>query len=198
MDQFSTLEDCFDKCWDLIFRATVKKNDPMRTPVMGTYDGEHCQLRTIVLRKSTKIERRLQFFTDIRSAKVDHIKSGSSVSLCFWHTSHKLQIRARGRADLIQASEQAEKIWQDLSNAGRKSYATVKAPGTALDAYSDGLPEFWENALDKSKTDFAFKNFTLLEVLVEDIDCLHLHSDGHQRATFTWNGTEWEKTWNVP
>ncbi len=198
MERFENLDRFEIQAWDLLIRAAHGRSDSMRTPMMATYDGRQCQLRTIVLRAVDKQRRQLLFFTDARSSKVEHLRQHPQTALTFWHPKKKVQLRVSGEAELISGDDQARKYWDHLSKEGRSSYATVEAPGTFSEKDTDGLPGFWSQELDKSQTDFAFDHFMLIRVTVHSIDALHLHPEGHQRAAFWWEKDKRKQTWLVP
>jgi hypothetical protein len=198
MNRFRDLDHFHRQSWDLLFRAAESRNDPMRTPMMATYDGARCRLRTIVLRKVDKAARRLLLFTDTRSPKVRHLKAHPQVALTFWHPKRKVQLRIQGEVTLQQGGEEARRYWDHLSVQGRASYATVQAPGTPADMDTTGLPPDWSSELSTSATDHAFSNFMLIYVMVTEIDALHLHQEGHQRGCFVWEEGEWRKEWLIP
>jgi pyridoxine/pyridoxamine 5'-phosphate oxidase len=197
MNRFETLDRYFIQSWDLLFRAAQSRNDPMRTPMMATYDGKNCHLRTIVLRKVDKEARQLLFFTDIRSPKALQLKAHPNTAITFWHPARKIQLRIQGSAYLEQSSEEARQHWDHLSVRGRESYATIQPPGELSTKDTTGLPTNWSAELPKKETDFAFSNFTLIKVRIEAVDALHLHSEGHQRASFEWKKEEWEMKWLI-
>ena len=198
MNRFDTLDRFFIQSWDLLFRAAQSRNDPMRTPMMATYDGKKCQLRTLVVRRVDKEARQLLFFTDIRSPKSIQLKAHPNTAITFWHPTRKIQLRMQGSVSLEQDSEEARQHWDHLSIRGRESYAAIPPPGKFSTMDTTGLPSNWSDELSKKETDFAFSNFTLIKVSVEEIDALHLHSEGHQRARFAWKKEEWEMKWLIP
>jgi len=197
MNRFDSLDRFWVQAWDLLVRAAHGRSDPMRTPMMASYDGRQCQLRTIVLREVNKTERKLLFFTDGRSPKVHQLKKYPSTAITFWDPRRKVQLRLQGQAILKSGGEEARAYWDGLSLRGRSSYAATKPPGTLSESDTDGLPAFWSDEMDKKEADFAFHNFMLIQVEAEEIDALHLHPEGHQRAVFRWTAEGWEKNWKI-
>jgi pyridoxamine 5'-phosphate oxidase len=198
MNRFRDLDHFHRQSWDLLFRAAESRNDPMRTPMMATYDGAQSRLRTIVLRQVDKAARQLLFFTDTRSPKVRHLEAHPQVAITFWHPNRKVQLRIQGAVTLQQGGEAARRFWDHLSIRGRESYATLQAPGTPAEADTTGLPAEWSDITDKSASDFAFTNFLLIYVTVSEVDALHLHREGHQRGRFVWENDDWNMSWLVP
>ena len=198
MERLQSLEHSLKHCWNLLFQAYVKRNHPMRTAYLATQSTDGPRVRTIVLRKSNAEERRLLFFCDVRSPKVQHLKKNSQAEVLFYDPKKKVQIRANGDIQIEQGSSLCKEYWTQLNRAGRSSYAAVPNPGAAMEEDQTGLPENWAESFPLSFTEYAFQNFCLLHLEVRELDLLHLHPEGHQRAGFNWNGQDWGKTWRIP
>lgn len=201
MERFNQLDDVLRSCWNLLFRATVQRNSPFRTPVLTTIADAQPNARTVVMRSVDTAERQLLCYTDMRSAKVKELKANSIVCWVFWDESRKIQIRATGKTKLHNQDELAQAKWKDIPVRNRKDYATRAAPGTPQSKSKDYLPEYWnEESLALEKTEDFFENFVVIVCEVTQLDWLHLHREGHQRAKFNWNEntSKWDKTWLVP
>lgn len=196
MERFNTLEACIHDCWHLLFRATVRRKEPFNKPVTGTVRGRRPSLRTVVLRSVDIPERRLTFFTDYRSAKVEELRLEPELYWLFYDDRRKLQIRARSRASLHYGDDLARAYWRDIPAAGRRNYAAVRPPGTPAGEATEDLPPGWSDDWTAEQTDFAFRNFLVVRGEVFYLECLHLHGEGHQRAAFDWEG-EWRGRWLI-
>ena len=198
MERLQTLENFLTRSWDLLFQAATKRNEPLRNTILSTYDGQAPQSRVIVLRKVDKQNRNLLFFTDYRSPKVQEIIQHPAVSVLGWHDKRNVQIRMIGQASIEKDTTSTKSYWEKLNTRGRTSYATTKAPGLPQEAYSTGLPDFWNKTSSPSETNIAYENFCLIHVTINLMDCLHLHPEGHERASFEWKEDKWDMKWLVP
>lgn len=198
MYQFEELDHFFEATWDLLDEAVVSRNSPFRTPMLATYDGNEVHLRTIVLRKVNRKRKHLYFFTDRRSPKVDQLIRYPQTAITFWDNVLQIQIRASGKTEMISQSEEAKNYWNKLPVSNRSNYATTKTPGSVSQINSDGLPDFWNRDLPLEKSEFAFERFMVIKIIVESLDVLHLHKEGHQRALFKRKDSYWEKDWLIP
>ncbi len=194
MERFTSPDHMQRAAWDLMYRAAVNRNDVMRTPAMATFDGAKVHQRTIVLRKVDKAAQELFFFTDRRSPKVAHLEQDQQLNVLFWHPRKKVQIEAIGKSVLHYQDDLCRSFWEQLNIGGRSSYATLLAPGTPQLADSTNLPQHWSKEMILSLTESNFQHFVVIQMQVTEMDILHLHSDGHQRAFIA----EKEKTWLVP
>ncbi len=198
MPYFHTPDAMLDAAWRLLLNGAVKKHDPLRTPVIGTTDGQQAQLRTVVLRRVDITSRRLYFYTDIRAGKVAQLQQNSSLSALFYHPRQQFQIRTLGQVNLHHQDAVAQDCWQRLPVAGRKNYATTLAPGTPTPLSVSGLPEGWSSDMPLAQSEFAFAHFVVMICEVGYIDCLQLHAEHSQRAAFKWEHGGWSAAWLIP
>jgi pyridoxine/pyridoxamine 5'-phosphate oxidase len=195
MERFSSLEQALRQSWNLLFQATVKRHDPMRTPTLATARNGVPRARTVVLREVDTNQRRLLFFTDRRSGKVEEIQGQTQAACTFWHPQRKVQVRLRGTFQLESDTNRALDYWKKLNDQGRASYATLQPPGTPASVDTSGLPEQWPSPRLAER---AYQNFCLLDLVVTEMEVLHLHPAGHQRAFFRWEEGTWSMTWLIP
>ena len=198
MERFSSLDSLLSHSWNLLFRATAGKNKAFRCGYVGTIHEGIPQLRTVVLRKVERSERELVFYTDHRSAKVEQLRRNPHLSWLFWDQGRSFQLRASGKTQLHYRDDRARKDWEGLAPKDRKDYGAMQAPGTSLPEPTDGKPDLWDEDITASQTEYTFDNFLLVSTFVEDLDLLHLHREGHQRAQFSWEEEEWKGSWVVP
>ncbi|MFN7115630.1 MAG: pyridoxamine 5'-phosphate oxidase family protein [Saprospiraceae bacterium] len=198
MERFTTLESFSDQCWRLLLNGTVKKNDPLRLPVLGTAHHDQAHLRIAVLRKVDVAHRRLIFYTDFRSAKVTHLQQHPHLTCLFYHPKKQIQIRTEGGVHLHHQDELAKLHWDQLPLPLRKPYAPLLLPGSANNTPTDGSPDFWQPEMNLNETEYAFAHFAVIICTVDHIEGLLLHPQGHQRAQFHWAGAQWESTWLIP
>lgn len=203
IDFFETAELLLQKCWQLLDQASREGRHPLRTPVVGTVGsgGRQAELRTVVLRAVDPAARRLTFYTDRRSPKVEQLRQSQRVSWLFYDPGLALQIRATGEAVLHSRDEAAASAWRSLPAEHRKNYGATMPSGTAIEAPGQELPALWmENPPALEHTDYAFDHFLLVATVVEEIEGLLLHEQGHRRAQFRWSGEKqvWKGGWIVP
>jgi hypothetical protein len=199
MERFSSLEQIHKMAWNLVFRAAVSRNDAMRTPVMATTDGNRPHQRTIVLREVDVQREQLFFFSDIRTPKIQHLKSQSELNLLFWDPRKKVQIEMAGTGFVFSHNNKAKAFWEKLNIAGRSSYASEATPGTPVSTDQGYLPDFWADDMALEQTNFAYDRFAIIQMQVQHLDVLHLHDKGHQRAQFDKLADgNWASSWVVP
>lgn len=198
MNRFDTLEAYLHSTWHLLIKAALQRKGNYQLPVIGTQGAAGVQQRVVVLRSVDQQQRRLTFFTDARSAKVAALQASPHLSWLFWDIRKKVQIRITGPCILHRKDDLCRTCWDRLPVQARQSYATSQAPGSAAQSDAQGLPDNWHKDMDLSETEFAFEHFMVVNAQADDIECLHLHPDGHQRAQFKWANDKWEGQWLVP
>ncbi|MEL6943775.1 MAG: pyridoxamine 5'-phosphate oxidase family protein, partial [Bacteroidota bacterium] len=179
--------------------GAVQNRHSYHTPVLATTDGQYPSARTVVLRETIVEKRLMLIYTDIRTPKIKDLKSNPFASLVFWDKGKSVQIRAKGKIEIHHQDDLAKEKWSAIPAKNRRDYATTTAPSSARTNTDSPLPSYWSNdGLTTEKTDAHYVNFAVLAMTVSEIDFLHLNRAGHQRALFTWEQEDWQKSWIVP
>ncbi len=167
-------------CWRTLEQAAATRGHPWRAMALATTDGEAGHARTVILREVDVDERRLVFYTDVRSAKVGQIAAHPIGTVLAWSAELGWQLRLRCRLTVDHGGLAASSRWARLKlTPAAQDYLSPLAPGTVL---GSDLPP----AAGPSRETFA-----LLEAQVEAVDWLELHAEGHRRAAFDALGARW-------
>ena len=166
---------------DHLNRGIERKNHPFKNFVLSTTDGSMVDSRMVVLREHTNEPFILAAYTDIRSAKVDHLKNIPKASCLFWHPSAKLQVRVNASAMISNRDRRSKQAFADSTSFGKVAYNTIDAPGSLLDDFE------WKPA--KLRDDFDADYFAILDFKVYHMDVLQLSREGHIRTKFTYDET---------
>lgn len=191
MDDTPTIEAVLADIWARLGRARNDRKSEWRWFTVATVarDGA-ARARTVVLRDVAPCERRLDFHTDRRSAKIAELLADPRVALHFLDRRAAMQVRMRGRATILDDAGAAA-IWSRLPEAARANYEQAAAPGTDL------APGDAPTARAAAPTN-ARQNFAVVQIAVADIDWLHLRSSGHRRASFRLVDCRWSGSWITP
>lgn len=198
MKRFNDLDEMLHDCWHLLAKAAIKRKGAYQTPVIGTLGDGQAELRTVVLREAALSEHQLIFFTDARSAKIRQLAQSPRLSWLFWDARKKVQMRMYGEAECHRADQLCRKYWDRLPVQGRKSYAATLPPGSPVDSDTTGLPNHWSDNMELEDTEYAFDHFTVVVCKVGQVELLHLHQEGHQRAAYHWKNGGWDGHWAIP
>lgn len=183
----------------MLDKGAFEKKDPLHTATIGTISNKIPQLRTIVLRKTVIPDRQLFFYTDIRSPKVQQLKTSSTLSWLFYDSSKNIQLRAVGTTTIQHQNDLTLAHWKKLPTYSRKTYGTQQAPSTPLPNASDNLPTIWQSEqLTLADTEYAYASFAVVVCEIYHLEWLHLQRSGNQRAKFDWIEEDWRGRWIVP
>jgi hypothetical protein len=149
-----------------------------RVAVLATVDDGQPDARSIVLREVVARERQLVFYTDARSPKVRQIEATPQGTLIFWSPSLGWQLRMQVLLAVQTEGLAVSSRWARLqTTTGAADYLAAQAPGSPLDAPLADLG--------------TRSHFATITALVESVDWLELHEEGHRRALFGAGGPKW-------
>jgi len=168
--------------WQLLQEATTSYKAVFHYGTVANIQNGRAALRTVILRNTDPVEKKLFFHTDIRSPKVAALKKDPALNWLFYDDPMKLQVRITADALIHYKDEIAEDAWQKLKTSSQLTYSITDAPGQYLEE-KKGLPGM-EN--DPELLHFAKNNFAVVETTVLTIDFLFLHHTGNRRAIFDY------------
>lgn len=201
MERITTLEEVKERVWGRLAEAAEQPGHPLRLLTFGTVAEDTPQMRTVVLRETAPSARRLSFHCDGRSKKVSHIKTNDRVAWLGWDPETGEQVRLQGGATIHRDDDIADAMWASESPRSLDVYLRSGSPGTPLDAPDDLLPEaVKEDAVTRADVQEGRKHFAVVRTVIDEIEWLHLHADGHYRAQFAYDvETEaFDGSWIVP
>ena len=187
---YNDLDATLAEAWRLLTRGAVDRRSPVHTPCVATVglDGLP-KLRTVVLRHTDPILRRLRFHTDRRSGKLAEFAANAAVQVLGYDPARKIQLRVSGTAHPHHADDYAHAAWQRSQAQSQLCYRQNAAPGTPA---SDAVAALAPAAHDGED------NFTAVEIAVTEIEWLYLAAQGHRRARFTWRDNHLHSEWLAP
>lgn len=201
MDRYTDLDTVLERVWKRLERAAREPGHPYRTLTFGTAQDGQSHLRTVVLRSADSNEWRLAFHTDRRSQKVEDVRAQERVAWCGWDPEAREQVRLRGTATVYTDDPVADEMWTAQDPASLAVYPRSSAPGTPLDAPDDGGQAAVKGAsITREDVAPGRPYFAVVRTVIDEIDWLHLHPDGHYRAQFREkpDRSAFEGTWVVP
>jgi pyridoxamine 5'-phosphate oxidase len=147
--------------------------------------------RTIVFRGFHDPDSQLQFVTDIRSSKAQHIAQNPWSEACWYFSKTREQFRIAGQLQLITAHSldlqpARRQAWQQLSSGSREQFAwPLPAAPRAPDpqAFAVAPPDL----------DQPLPNFGLLLLVPITVDHLELRGEPQNRWRYHWDD-EWSIT----
>jgi pyridoxine/pyridoxamine 5'-phosphate oxidase len=178
--------------WRLLVRASVDRRHPWRVVALCTQGAQGPSARNVILRKVLQDTRRLVFYTDARTLKLQEIADCDRVALLLWDPHHRQQLRVWARAFAEADDEVVNRHWTSVPEAAQRDYGTAAPPGTPLANGAEGSFDF--NLAQ------ARDHFVVLNVEVAAMELLQLDRTQHQRSRHAWNEASgrWEAEALVP
>ena len=141
----------------------------------------------------------LNFHTDYRSPKVSNLKQNNKSMLVFYDHKLKIQMRIKTTSIINYQNEIAKEMWDKTKLLSRKCYLTSKDPSSLTSLPEDGIPEHLigkEPEFEESEK--GYKNFTVIENKINEIDWLYLEISGHRRLNLLFQNNKPQFQWLIP
>lgn len=198
-EESSSLETLDADAWQLLQQAVSDRDHGWRLPAVSTMDGRRCVQRTVVLRRVEEARRQILFHTDVRSAKIRHLRSNAFVSTLFYDADIRAQLSMVGTATIHQHDSVADQLWQSESCASLRTYLAPEPPATVHDRLCTNLPsEFEQQIPSREQVEAGRHNFAAICVQADSADLLLLRSSGHLRCRFDYTGEAVLRNWVTP
>jgi pyridoxamine 5'-phosphate oxidase len=164
-------------------RGVKDRKHTFHTPVFSNINNENSiESRVVVLRQFYSQNMVLNFHTDVRSPKVTSLKKNNNSLFVFYDHKLKIQLRIKTISIINNQNTIAEEMWEKTKLFSRKCYLTEKAPSSVTSLPEDGIDENLkgkEPTLEESEK--GYKNFTVVQNKIQQIDWLYLAASGHRR-----------------
>lgn len=189
-DEFYTdLDKTFSQIESLLKQYSKQTNSYLHTPsLITTRLDKRPTARTVVLRDFDAKQRYLYFFTDKRSNKVEEIQYSSLGQLHFYSHEHALQLRIDCELALLKEESKRKQYWENTDIHSKLVYLQENNCGMKIKS-----PESLE--LESKEIESGFKNFVVIQAVIQSIDCLYLHPEKHYRSYFEWQDEELQSSW---
>jgi pyridoxamine 5'-phosphate oxidase len=204
-DYYDSLDAAHNEAWRLLVRGAEDRQSPFHTPTIATVDANgRPHARTVVLRAATRDARAVRFHTDLRSAKMAHLKHSDRICVLAYDPVSKIQLRIDGCAALHVDGALADTAWKATRPMSRLTYAADTPPGAAIEvpmtlpaSQLAMIEEAGEEALDHMQR-VGRENFCAVVVMIESIEWVLLMPQGNRRALFSWPRGALDAKWLQP
>lgn len=196
-DHYDDLAASLDFAWQLVCRAARDRKAAFHAPVVASSSPTGPQARVMVLRAADAMARSLTFHTDTRSAKATELAHDARVTVVFYDAPRKLQLRLSGLATLHSDDAFGDARWSSSALTSLRAYLG-DTPGKVTQSASSGLPEhLLGRAPTANEAAQGRGNFAALQVDVQRVEWLYLHSRGQRRAQFDWQADAQNPAWQM-
>ena len=164
-------------------RAVKDRKHNFHTPVFCNLGEENnIESRIVVLRQFDSKNMVLNFHSDFRSPKVSDLKINNNSLFVFYDHKLKIQLRIKTISVINNQNIITDKMWEKTKLYSRKCYLTKKSPSSPTNIPEDGIDKSLqgkEPTLEESEK--GYKNFTVIQNQIQQIDWLYLAASGHRR-----------------
>ena len=175
--------EIFDDIKTNLTRGVKDRKHTFHTPVFSNINDENAiESRVVVLRQFDSQNMILNFHTDFRSPKILGLQQNNNSLLVFYDHKLKIQLRIKTTSTINNQNKVTQEMWDQTKLFSRKCYLTEKAPSSSTNLPEDGIDESLggrEPTLEESER--GYKNFTVVQNQIQQIDWLYLAASGHRR-----------------
>ena len=181
---YNSLDETKKEIFSLLFQGVKKRKSNFHNTVLNTVTLDNKpEARTVILRGFDTEKLIVSIHSDLRAKKIVELQKNDNVCLVFYDDQKKIQLRVRGTANIRESYENS---WNKLSNWSRRCYLSTRNPGMICENPTSGFPEeFALEAPSSEKSKDGLKNFSVIQILINEIEWLFLASQGHRRAIFS-------------
>ncbi len=193
-------DEIFENIKKNLTRGVKDRKHKFHTPVFCNINSNgEIESRVVVLRKFDPLTMTINFHTDNRSPKANDLINNCNSLFVFYDHKLKIQMRIKTVSKLNNQNEIAREMWDKTRLLSRKCYLTLKNPSSFTSLPEDGIPEhLTSKEPEVEESEKGFKNFTVVENRIKEIDWLYLEISGHRRLKLTLNNTKPEYQWLIP
>ena len=176
------------KIWSLLDDAVTNRTSLFRIPVFICGYQDDFDGRIVVLRKSDQSNKLLQFHSDIRSNKIKKLKDNNNASMLFYDKEEKIQVKIKIKCIINYQNEITEQSWLKTGHMSRKCYLVGNGPGTESPTPTSGLKTELDNfEFTMEQSEEGYKNFTVIQCKIINMEWLYLAAKGHRRARLEYS-----------
>ena len=193
-------QEIFEDIKKNLTRGVKDRKHAFHTPVISNVDAEGgIDSRVVVLRKFDPANLILNFHTDFRSPKVSNLQKNNKSLFVFYDHKMKIQLRIKTTSSINNQNEKAKEMWDKTRLFSRKCYLTSKDPSSLTSVPEDGIPEHLTGIEPKfEESEKGYKNFTVIENKINEIDWLYLEISGHRRLNLFFQNNKPQFQWLIP
>ena len=181
-------------------RGVKDRKHDLHTPVFSNINNKNSiESRVVVLRDFDVENMILNFHTDFRSPKVEDLAINENSLFVFYDYKLKVQLRIKTISIINNQNLLTEEKWNKTKLFSRMCYLTKKAPSTPSNIPEDGIDTNLQGKEpSREESEKGYKNFTVVQNKIKEIDWLYLEASGHRRLKITFKENIKNFQWLIP
>ena len=190
----------FDNIKELLNLAVKDRHHSFHIPVFINIKQKNIPVaRIVVLRHFDEKKFVINFHTDIRSSKISELRINNKSSFLFYDPKIKIQLRIKTISKINNLNKKSKIFWNKTRLMSRKCYLTQKSPGSIIKIPEDGIPKHLKGLEPSEKeSEFGYKNFTVIQNQISEIEWLNLAASGHKRLKIEIINNKPKFNWLIP
>tara|TARA_Y100001936_G_C15856993_1_gene550354 strand:- start:51 stop:647 length:597 start_codon:yes stop_codon:yes gene_type:complete len=166
----------------LLENAIKNGNNPYHIFALSTNNINIPESRMVVLRNIQFSPFKIYFNIDIRSPKAYQLKHSDYCTALFYNQERRVQMRFLCKPIIHNQNKVTKKVWSTTPLQSRKCYMGPYTPSKKINEWHPNVPiEYIDRDPELNDSNQGYKHFSHIELIVEKIDVLELHHDGHIR-----------------
>jgi len=162
--------------------AIKNGNDPYHIFSLSTINKNFSDSRMVVLRNIDMSPLKIYFNIDKRSPKAKQLSDSKYCTALFYNQQRRVQLRLKCSIVIHNNNLISKKIWSKTPLQSKKCYMGPYKPSQELQKWHPNVPiKYIDKDPKLSDSIKGYKNFLHIELVVNKIDILELHYDGHIR-----------------
>tara|TARA_B100001029_G_C15060367_1_gene457894 strand:- start:1203 stop:1790 length:588 start_codon:yes stop_codon:yes gene_type:complete len=175
-----------NKEWEQLYNATKTAKHPYHHFTLSNIVNNKPESRTIILRSVDKDKRTIRFNTDKRSPKYKALQKDKHISALFYSLERKVQLRVTGYVQLNKTKLELNTIWDSMERESKLCYMGKFSPSSKIKNYEPNIPLQKITDISDEEYKLGLNNFINIDIIIDNIDWLYLHSSGHKRIKYEW------------
>ena len=185
----SNLKEIFKREIEFLVDGISNSLNPYHFFSLSTLNDQKVTSRTIVLRNIEQDPLAIYFNADYRSPKVKQLLSNKQCFVLFYDNKRKIQIRIECEAIINYNNDISKRIWNKTPLQSRKCYMGEYTPSQNLKEWHPNIPlKYLKKDPEKLDSESGYNNFTVIKLIINTLDILELHHDGHIRFNIDSSG----------
>ena len=185
----SDLRKIFKREMKFLIDGISNSSNPYHFFSLSTLNDKQVTSRTVVLRNIDENPMTIYFNADYRSPKVKQLLSNKQCFVLFYDNKRKIQIRIECESIANYNNAISKRIWNTTPLQSRKCYMGEYSPSQYLKEWHPNIPlKYLKKDPEKSDSELGYSNFTVIKLIINRLDILELHHDGHIRFNLDSSG----------
>ena len=135
----------------------------------------------------------------MRSKKIIEIRKNPETYFVFYSYKDKIQLRINTISKIHHQNNISKKNWEKTKLSSRKCYLAIKSPSSISKIATDSIPEnFLGKDPELKESEKGYKNFSVIENEIKDIEWLYLSANGHRRLIISNINKNVKYNWLIP